>query len=247
MVPIAKNFLPSVDPITQRTRPDDSAAGFLVANTRSRGLFLNPSAASDQPRAFLRPIEEAHTLLAPQIKKLREKLSAETADRKADRGGMSEAASEVLGALGGAGIFRHLGAGFLQPPAQMWSPGAGAGHHGTPFSGAPPHFNGPPPFDSPAPPFGHSPFGVQPPPDDWPDAKRQRTTPALGKATSELVRLAMAAHPKDDLASAKKAVLKHPNECCTGCGCKRQRDRCPNDCAGCPLRPDLRNRMQGLK
>ena len=243
MVPIAENFLPSVDPIIKQMHPDDSAAGFIVANMRSRELCSNPSAASDQPRAFLRLIEEACPLLEPQIKQLCEKLSAETADREADRGGTSEAASEVLGVLGGAGIFRDLGVGFLQPPAQMWSPGAGAGHCGTPFSGAPPHFDGPPPFDSPAPPLGHSPFGVQPPPDDGPDAKKQRTVPALGKATSELVRNA----PKHDLDSAKRAALKHLNERCTGCGFKRQRSRCPNNCAGHPLHPDLQNAGSAMK
>ena len=247
MIPIAENFLPTVDPITQQIHPDDGPAGFLVANMRSRGFFLNPSTASDQPRAFLRLIEAAYPLLAPAIKNLREKLSAETADRKADRGGMSDAANEVLGALGGAGIFRRLDAGFLQPPAQMWSPGAGAGHYGIPFSGAPPRFNGQPPFDSPAPPFVHSPFGVQPPPNDGPDPKRQRAAPALGKAMSELVRNAMAAHPKHDLASAKRAVLKHLNECCTGCGFKRQRNRCPNNCAGYPLHPDLQNAGSEMK
>ena len=130
----------------------------------------------------------------------------------------------------------------------MWSPGAAAGHYGTPSNGAPPYFNGPPPFDSPAPPLGHSPFGVQPPPDDGPDAKRQRTAPALGKAMSELVRNAMAAHPKHDLDSAKKAVLKHLNDCCTGCGSKRQRNRCPNNnCAGYPLHPDLQNAGHVMK
>ena len=128
MAPIAENFLPSVDPLAKQMHPDDGAAGFLVANMQSRGFFFNPSAASDQPRAFLRLIEEACPLLEPQIEKLRGKLTAETADRKADRGGMSEAASEVLGAPGGAGIFRNLGVGFLQPPAQTWSPGVGAGH-----------------------------------------------------------------------------------------------------------------------
>ena len=90
-------------------------------------------------------------------------------------------------------------------------------------------------------------FGSQPPPDDEPEAKKQRTALALGKAMSELVRKAMAAHPKHDLASAKRAVLKHLNECCTACGVKRQRNRCPNDCAGCPLHPDLQNAGSEMK
>ena len=82
MVPIAENFLPPVDSITKMIHPDDGAASFLVANMRSRGFFVNPSAASDQPRAFLRLVEEAYPLLEPQLKNLRDKLTAETADRK---------------------------------------------------------------------------------------------------------------------------------------------------------------------
>jgi len=237
MVPIVENFLPSVDPITKMIHPDDAAAGFLVANMRSRGFFANPATASEQPRAFLRLIEEAYPLLEPQLKKLREKLTAETADRKADRGGMSDAASEVLGALGGAGMFQNFGTtGFLQPPPQMWSPGSGAGH-------SPSWFGAAPPFGSPVPPFGNQPFGGQPSTDDGPANKKPRMTPAttLGKAMSELVRQAMAAHPRHDLTSAKKAVLKYLNGCCTGCGSKRQRNRCPNGCAGYPLHPNLRD------
>ena len=243
MVPIAENFLPSVDPVTKMMHPDDGAAGFLVANMRSRGFFANPSTASEQPRAFLRLIEEAYPLLEPQLKKLREKLTAETADRKADRGGMSDAANEVLGALGGAGMFQNFGAaGFLQPPAQMWNPGTGAGH-------TPSWFGAAPPFGSPAPPFGRAPFGSHPPTDDGPAAKKPRVAPAttLGKAMSELVRKAMAAHPKHDLDSAKLAVLKYLNGCCTGCGYKRQRNRCPNGCTGHPLHQNLRNAGPKMK
>ena len=150
---------------------------------------------------------------------------------------MSDAANEVLGALGGAGMFLNFGTtGFLQPPPQMWSPGSGAGY-------SPSWFGATPLFGSPAPPFGHPPFGGQPSTDDGPANKKPRIAPAatLGKAMSELVRQAMAAHPKHDLTSAKNAVLKYLNGCCTGCGSKRRRNRCPNNCAGCPLHPNLRD------
>ena len=243
MVPIVENFLPSVNRVTKLIHPDDGAAGFLVANMRSRGVFVNPSIASDQPRAFLRLVEEAYPLLEPQLKKLREKLNGETADRKADRGGMSDAANEVLGALGGAGMFQNFApAGFLQSPTRMWNPGTGAGRATTYFGDAPP-------FGSPAPPFGHPTFGGHAPPDDGHATKKPKIAPAatLGRAMSELVRKAMAAHPKHDLTSAKQAVLKYLNGCCTGCGSKRQRNRCPNSCAGYPLHQNLRDAGPRMK